>query len=434
MKILLILPKDSTYQSNGAFSKPISYAPLTLTTLAALVPKKLNADITIIDEGVQKPDYGKTDWDIVGITCVTSSAPRAYELSSYFRTKGIFVVLGGAHPTLMPDEASEHADSVVTGVAVKTWPQLLKDYAAGKTKSIYTQGRCKTLVTPTPRRDLQKRAYLGIPTVQATMGCGNHCEYCSINKLWGDNFKRDIPEVIDEIRSLNSKKVLFLDPNLTYDKEYAKELFSALINLNIAWGGSVETSMPEDNELLELAVKSGCMELLMGFESFSQDSLKKTSKEANRVDNYKHIVKTLHKHQIPVMGTFVLGLDGDTKRSLLNTVEYIDDLGLDLARYAVLTPFPGTRLFDRFVKEERIITKNWFYYDHEHVVYKPEQMRPEELQLILTNVWKKTYSTQKIFKRVSRTPRNKGLHLAANIGFKHYARNLAKGIEGHLAS
>jgi radical SAM superfamily enzyme YgiQ (UPF0313 family) len=435
MRILLILPQDRIYRYGGPFGRMTSYAPLTLTTLAALVPEELNAHVDLIDEGVQKPDYGDKVYDVVGITCVASSSTRAYSLAEYWREKGAFVVLGGVHPTLMPEEASRYADSVVVGLAEETWPRLLRDWKNGTVQRMYRADYTKELPSPVPKRELQaSNRYLPIPTITANRGCRNHCEFCSVHKMYGRNsITRPISDVIDELKSLNTKLALFLDPNLTADREYAKELFRALIPLGLRWGGPATANIVRDKELLELLVKSGCEGLLIGFESLSQSSMDNSGKSFNRVGEYKQVVKTLHDREISVLGCFVLGFDDDTLDDLKRLVEIVDDLEIDLLRYAVLTPFPGTNLFSRLEKENRILTRDWSLYDSEHVIFCPRKMHPGELQQILYDTWKRSFAIGRIAKRTARAKKNRLLTLAASIGVRYYARRLANEGTEHLA-
>lgn len=435
MKILLVLPRDNTYYFKGSFLRSVAYAPLTLTTLAAMVPPEFNAEITLVDEGMQEARYDE-HYDLVGLTCCASSSPRAYELCDYFKKRGAFTVLGGAHPTLQPEEAARHADAVVAGAAEKSWPKLLWDWKNGATtEKIYRYEQLEKIHPPIPRRDLEKKGiYMKTPTVIATMGCGNRCEFCSINRLWGDHFKRDIGEVVEEIKALKSKTILFLDPNLTFDYDYAKDLLRALIPLKIQWAGLVGMDSVGDRELFDLIVRSGCRGLLMGFESFSPESILSSSKDKNDIKSYKRVVDTVHGHGISMLGTFVLGLDGDTRESILKTIEHIDALGLEMVRYSVLTPFPGTPLFDRFKADGRILTENWFYYDQEHVVFQPRHMTPFELQELLHVIWKKTYTAKRIFNRVVQADlKQKLLILSANVGFRYYAGNLLRVDNNQLA-
>ncbi|MBN1761117.1 MAG: cobalamin-dependent protein, partial [Chitinispirillaceae bacterium] len=215
MRILLVLPSDTVYRYGGRFGRQLSYAPLSLTTLAALVPPDLNAEIDLVDEGVQSFDYTARQYDIVGITCVTSSATRAYELCAGFRRRGSVVIMGGPHVTLNPDEARRFADIVVTGPAEEVWPALLKDLHGGTRVSGLYRGAVRGIMSAAlpARHLLPPGRYLNIPTVMASRGCTNACSFCSVQSCWqGTVSKRPVAEVVDEIRALRSRRVLFLDP------------------------------------------------------------------------------------------------------------------------------------------------------------------------------------------------------------------------------
>lgn len=427
MKILFILPYDKTYKYNGAFNFAISYAPLNLPLLAALVPAEFNAEIKIIDEGVSKP-LSEGTFDIVVITCVTSSANRAYELCRYWKKKGSYVVLGGAHSTLMPDEAMGYADSIFVGFAEQTFPQFLQDYIHNSPQKIYKHVcNSEHLSMPTPRRDLMSKRYMHIPTIVANRGCVNNCAYCCIHKMWGKKgLTRPIGEVIDEIKSLRSKRYIFLDPSMSSDREYAMELLTALIPLKINWMGLSTIDVTNNSVLLDLMVKSGCEGILAGFESMNAENLSGVGKRTNKVDEYKTAVKKFHDVNISVLGCFVAGFDGDTRQSLLDTVDAIDEICVDLPRFSILTPFPGTDLFDKYEKDGRILTKNWDMYDTMHVVFEPKNMSADELQQTFFQIWKETYKTKRILKRMNNIKRNRFIGLLPAFGFKFYAKRIRK--------
>lgn len=434
MRILLILARDRLYRHDGPFKRMLIYAPLMLTTLAALVPEELDAHIDVIDEGVQKPDYGDKAYDVVGISCVASSSSRAYALAKYWQAKGAFVVLGGVHPTLMPEEAGKHADAIVVGLAEEPWPQLLRDWTSGTVMKTYHADHSKEISCPAAKRELQgKRGYLPIVPVIANRSCKNCCEFCSVHRFFDRrSVPRPIPEVIDEIRCSNPRGVMFYDPNLTVDREYAQELLEALIPLKLRWGASATVDIADDKEFLELAVKSGCEMLLFGLESVSQPSLNRSGKSFNQVAKYKEAVQTVHDHGMSVLGCFVLGFDHDTKEELERTVETVDDLGIDLPRYTVLTPFPGTSLFSRLEAEDRILTRDWSLYDTQHVVFQPRHMAAWELQRILHDVWKRSFTVPRIVKRVAGTRKLKLLNLVGTVGMRFYAHGVADEGMDHL--
>jgi len=425
--MLFILPYDKTYKYGGAFNWAINYAPLMLPTLAALVPKELNAEIKIVDEGVSKPVIDGF-FNIVAITCVTSSANRAYELCKYWKSKGSYVVLGGAHPTLMPDEATKYADSVFFGFAEETFPQFLYDYTHKCPKKTYKH-MCNSghLSMPIPRRDLMSKKYMPIPTIVANRGCANECAFCCIHKMWGNSgLTRPVGEVVDEIKTLRSKHYIFLDPSMSSNREYVLELLTALIPLKIKWMGLSTIDVIHDAALFNLIVKSGCEGILAGFESINTESLEGVGKKTNKVDGYKAAVKQFHDADISVLGCFVAGFDGDTRQSLCDTVEVIDEIGVDLPRFSILTPFPGTDLFDQYKQEGRILTENWDMFDTMHVVFQPKNMSADELQESFYDMWERTYEIKRILKRMKNVKKNRFAGLFPALGFKFYAEKVRK--------
>ena len=427
MRILLILPSDSIYRHDGSFTRPISYAPLTLTTLAALVPDELNATLRLVDEGVENPDYDWNAWDVVGITCVTSSAPRAYQLAKKFRDAGAKVILGGAHPTLNSGEAVGHADCVVAGPAENAWPKILRNVADGNPiEKLYVENAPDILPTPVPRRDLLKSGlYITAPTVTASRGCTHHCSFCSIRKIWNSRMcVRPLDDVIDEIRGIKSRNLIFLDPSITADRSYAILLFDKLATLKKNWAGLATVDFAFDQELLDVAVRSGLRGILVGFETVEQESLTSCGKGFADTGRYIEAVRIFHKHGIAVLGTFVVGFDSDTIDTFRNILEFIDTAKIDLPRFSVLTPFPGTPLFNRLKHDGRILTENWEYYDSVRVVHRPENISVDDLQSGLIDLWHKTYSGGRIFKRFIRSGKNSPLILAANIGFRRYASRI----------
>jgi radical SAM superfamily enzyme YgiQ (UPF0313 family) len=431
MNILLILPRDSTYCYRGCFRRSISYAPLTLTTLAALVPPELGADITIVDEGVQPSDYTQRTYDVVGITCVTAAAPRAYKLSAHFRQQGSFVVLGGVHPTLNPEEAAQHADVVITGFAERTWPRLLLDLSSGeRPHGILHETAPDVLSAPPPRRDLQRQgAYIRHPTVIAARGCRNGCSYCSIQALCEHRAcTRPVEEVIDEIRATRHDTVIFLDPNLAAEHDYAMALMEALIPLNIQWASSATIDFAEDKELRTLLRRSGCMGLLIGIDSVSQESMDAAGKQFNQVSRYATAVRTLQQQGVAVMACFIFGFDGDTSSIFDETLAFIDEAQPDLMRFGVLTPFPGTREFLNLKAQGRILTEDWSRYDTQHVVFEPRHMSPATLQSELIRVWNQAYAWPRIGRRVRRAGKRWPLSVATNVGFRYYAKRVGKTI------
>jgi radical SAM superfamily enzyme YgiQ (UPF0313 family) len=413
------------------FSKSLRYAPLTLTTLAALVPEELNAEIRIIDEGVEDFNIDTVDADIVGITCITANAPRVYELARKLHDMGMTVVIGGVHPTLVPDEVQEHADAIVVGYAEQSWPQLLRDFVAGKMRPRYDEGPGYRFTNvPEPRRDLlKKNGYITINTVQAVRGCPYKCNFCVVPVAWPGYLHRPVREVVSEIERLEGDSFLFLDLSPMENPVYIKQLYQELIPLKKRWGGLSTIRIARDRELLKLASQSGCGGLLIGFESVSAMTIKQMKKGFNKPEQYSEATKIIHDHGIAINGCFVFGLDGDDKGIFERTVDFVNKAAIDLPRFSVATPFPGTPLHHQLTAEKRILIKDWSYYGGQNVVFQPKNMTVEELQKGVQWTWRQVYSLPSIARRVAGSVASRsGLvlktSLLANIGYTKYARML----------
>jgi radical SAM superfamily enzyme YgiQ (UPF0313 family) len=428
MKIQLLSPAGEIHRNkSGIFKTSLRYAPLTLTTLAALVPQDLQAEVAIQDEGVQPLDLD-FEADLVGLTAITGTAPRAYKIADELRAKGHTVVLGGVHPTLLPDEAAPHADALVLGYAEKTWPMLLRDFAKGELKPRYFLPTGRSLAgVPIARRDLLKRErYSTVNSIEATRGCPHKCDFCVVPTAWSNTYAhRPVEEVIAELSTFEGRVALFIDLSPVEDVHYAKALYTAMIPLRMRWVGLATTRIAEDAELLSLAAKSGCKGLLIGFESISQDTLDQTHKHFHAAAEYAEVVKKLHDHGIGIQGCFVFGFDNDDESVFERTAEFVDRTKIDLPRFAVATPFPRTGLYRRLEAEGRLLHKNWALYDVEHVVFQPKQMSPERLQEGLEWTWRQSYGWRSLFRRVWGAPWSiLPLWLSLNAGYRYYANHL----------
>lgn len=427
LRVLLVSPKGPLYRHRGGiFRKSLRYAPLTLTTLASLVPKEIPVRLQLVDEGIDDIDTG-TEADLVAMTVITGSAPRAYELSAQFRKRGIPVVLGGPHVTLVPEDAAPHADSIVVGYAEDTWPQLLRDFQAGQMRPEYRQAPDLSLANrPIPRRDLLPAGkYLTTHVFEATRACVHDCEFCVVPAAWGrKQLQKPVEDIVADIRSHYASRIIFIDLNLIADREYARRLFTALIPLKVKWFGLSTTLLVKDPDLLELAARSGCTGLLMGLESLSKDSLRSVHKGFNSPDEYQELVRTLHRHGIALMGCFVLGMDGDGPEAALEAAQFAVEAGIDLPRFAISTPFPGTALYKRLEAEGRILTRDWSLYDGQHVVFQPKRMTVQELQEGHEAAWRHTYKASNIARRLAKSRIQIPVAVAANLGYRFYANNL----------
>ena len=428
-RVALISPKGPLYRHRGGiWKKSLRYQPLTLTTLASLIPSDFPHALRLIDEGIADVPLD-LDADLIGITVITGTATRAYELADHYRARGCTVILGGPHVTLIPDDAQPHADAVVVGYAEDTWPQLLRDFAAGTLQPRYVQAPGLSLAgRPFARRELlPNRQFLTSNVFEATRGCVHACEFCVVPTAWGRRpLQKPVYEVVADISQYGARKLIFVDLNLIADRAYAIELFKALVPLRIRWYGLSTVLLADDDELLELAQKSGCNGLLMGLESLSAANLRGNRKGFNSPDRYAAVVERLHAHGIALQGCFVFGLDDDHPDVFLETAEFAVQAKIDLPRFAVVTPFPNTPLYRRLDAEGRILTKNWELYDAQHVVFQPRHMSVEELTNGIESAWKHAYSYSSIWRRIRASPAPWPVRLGTNLGYRFYANNLSR--------
>ncbi len=430
IRVALISPKGPLYRHRGGiFRRSLRYLPLTLPTLAALVPEELDIRLTCLDEGIQEVDPERLEADLVGLTVLTGSAPRAYELAGRLRARGVRVVLGGPHVTLVPEDAAPHADSIVVGYAEESWPRLLRDFAAGRLHPRYDQEAGLDLASsPLPDRSVLPRSrYLTPHVFEATRGCVHNCEFCVVPSAWGRRpLQKPVEDIVRDMERMGTRRAIFIDLNLIADRDYAVRLFTALRPLGIQWFGLATTLLAEDLPLLDLAAESGCRGLLMGLESISPANLRKSRKGFNRPDRYATLVERLHQRKIALQGCFVFGMDEDGPEVFERTARFAVEAAIDLPRFAILTPFPGTPLFRRMEAEGRILTRDWELYDGQHVVFQPARMSAAELQEGTEAAWKAAYAWPSIFRRLRRTAAPLPIAFFTNLGYRHYAWNLQR--------
>lgn len=372
-------------------SKIVSFPkPLTFPILAALVPKEHY--VKVVEASPRDIDYDEK-YDIIGITSVTRYANWMYEMADEFRRRGSFVVLGGWHASALPDEAKQHADSVVIGEAEETWPQLIKDFENDNVKPFYYADRPVGVeLIPHPANVYRTGPILGI---QATRGCPYGCEFCAITNMRLRNIfrARPVEDVIEEIRSLPGKIFNFHDNSLTINPEYTKKLFKEMRGLDkVFYGFGNINILGEDDEFLKIASEAGCAGWLIGFESISQESINMIGKKTNVVEKYLSSVRKIHDHGMIVLGSFVFGFDGDTIDVFDRTDEFVRISEIDVPDTMILTPYPGTPLYNRLEKEGRILTKDWLKYNFETVVFEPKHMTPQELYENTRKLYKKWHS------------------------------------------
>ena len=427
LRIVLISPKGPLYRHRGGiFRKSLRYMPLTLPTLAALVPEDINAEVTCIDEGIAEVDLN-LQADLIGMTVITGTAPRAYKLADHFRRRRIPVVLGGPHVTLVPDDAQPHADSIVVGYAEEEWPRLLRDFVASRLQPRYTQSPALALSGyPLPDRTvLPRRRYITSNVFEATRGCIHNCSFCVVPSAWGRKpFQKPVEAVVEDLRRERARRAIFIDLNIIADRHYAAQLFEALMPLKIQWYGLATTLLSDDPPLLDLMARSGCRGLLIGLESMSRQNLRSNQKQFNDPAKYARLVEQLHARRIALQACFVFGLDDDKPDVFLKTAQFTVDAKIDLPRFAIVTPFPGTALYRRLESEGRIFTKNWELYDGQHVVFQPAQMTVGELERGNEAAWKYAYRWSSIARRLRHTAAPWHVAALTNLAYRHYAHGL----------
>lgn len=426
-KLALMAPAGAMHRFGGNFGHSLHYAPLTLTTLAAIVPEELGFDITIYDETVGSlPLY--PDADIICLTAITGTAPRTYAFADRYRALGHTVILGGVHPTLMPMEAKEHADAVVTGFGENTFPALLGDWLQGQLQPFYHQesGEFNIAGRPIPKRELlNKRGYITKNTVEAVRGCSLPCTFCAYPAAFGSKIHpRPVEEVVAEVAQLKAKIIVFPDVNLIASRRYALELFKALEPLKIIWLGLATSSVGLDDELITAFRRSGCRGLLIGMESVVQESQAFVNKGVNKGVDYIELMKRLHDNGILVQGCFAFGGDEEGPDVFDRTVELCLEAKVDLPRFSILTPFPGTKYYHELKKEGRIFEHNWAMYDVEHVVFQPKKMTVDQLHDGTIKAWREIYSVRSVHERLKPYRDAPWLSIPLNLGYKGYADKL----------
>lgn len=426
MKLLLATADGRIHRLKwGPVNRSFREAPLTLTTLAALVPPELHADIRVVD-GSLDPIPLDEHFDLVGISLITGTSLTAYQIADHFRRRGIPVVLGGVHVSLCPDEAAQHADALVIGFAEQAWPQLLRDFAAGRMQKSYRAQTADLQGLPIARRDLQrKHGYMMPNTVFATRGCRNNCDFCTVPAVPFGWQVRPVAEVVREVAALPARRFAFNDVSITEDRDYAVQLFTALAPLKKKWGGLCTTRIIQDPELLDLMVKSGCVYLLLGFESLADSSLRGMAKGFNHTENYAAVVQALHARGIIIQGCFIFGLDDDQPSVFAETVAAVNRLHIDIPRYAIYTPYPGTPAFKRLAAEKRLLHQNWHYYDTQHVVFQPKNMTPESLDAGFVTAYAETFSLRSILQRTLKSPQFT-IACVGNLAYRLYVRRLRR--------
>jgi radical SAM superfamily enzyme YgiQ (UPF0313 family) len=377
MDIVLISPARNPYVKKP---KGIMMPQLALNLLEGLTPPEHR--VTLIEEEIDSVDL-EAQCDLVGISCMTSNAPRAYHLADEFRRRGRTVVLGGVHPTILPDEALGHADSVVVGEAEGVWQQLLQDVQAGRLQERYHRPfpSLEQYVHIRHRKGTKKRLFGAVP-VMTTRGCPYNCEFCCVHDLFGRKIRHvPVENVVRDIVDSGGKTFLFLDDNIIGDPKYAKELFRAIKPLNIRWGGQASISFVRETEMMRLAAESGCIGLFFGLESVSKSQLIAMRKSLKDIEQVEEAIGRVQDMGIHFHASMIFGFDDDTIDVFPETLDFLARNRVSSASLNVLTPYPGTKTYEKFRNAGRLLTDDWRHYNHNTVVFRPSRMSALELQI-----------------------------------------------------
>ncbi len=428
-KWLLVQPKSKTNLMVDSGKVSI---PLNLMMVGTLAKKEF--DVEFVDEriGDKVPD-DLSAYDVVAITARTLNVSKAYDIADRARAHGAKVIMGGTHPTMLFDEAKEHADSIVFGEVESVWDALAADiknntmqpqYKAGAFKSMTEMGMPDfSIVLSSPNA---KNYSFRVP-ILATKGCPVGCNFCTTPTIYGKSFRtRDSQKVVDELafhQNRLGKKgihISFMDDNISFKPAFMEELLNAMIGTGVKWNANISMNFLEKPEVAALAKESGCELLNIGFESVTPETIQYVHKGSNRVGRYEDVVANVHKQGIGIQGYFIFGFDTDTQRSFQGTFDFIMQNRIEFPVFTIATPFPGTPWFEEM--KPRIEHFNWDKYDTYHYTYKPAKMEREEFLNAFIKVQREVYSWKNIWHRMAGKPLN--WVWAVNVAMHYFTRRL----------
>ncbi len=439
IKVLLISPTGLDKHGKPIVQRKTYLPGLTMPQLAAVTPD--DADVRVVSETSEDIPFNE-HWDLVGLTGMGGSGVvRGWQLGDIFRQKGSKVVMGGIAASLCKEEWTlEHTDCLVKGEAEDTWPVLIQDFINGRLKNIYRMQQAPDVTKfPEPAYTKFNAPKYGFwRPVQATRGCPFPCKFCSISEFFQRSYrKRPVEQVIRDVRAAKrtgTRYITFIDDNIGVDMKYCKELWEALIDENIIWASQCSLQLSENEDMLALAYKSGCRILSFGIETINEKSLTHIDKEWNRPTRYKQAFDAIRKHGIEVSTEMILGLDGDNQDVFEKTFDFLMENRIALPRLYILTPVPGTPMYEELDAEGRIFDHNFVKYNGGDAVFHPKNMKASELQEGYWKLYQQLYSVKNIYKRIGSNPANlspfmRVFVLATNMVYRnHIGRDITPGI------
>jgi radical SAM superfamily enzyme YgiQ (UPF0313 family) len=429
----------------------LGYPAISLPMIAAITPDSFN--VRLVDCTFEEVPFNEP-CDLALIVGQTHHMPQAYRISDELRRRGVPTILGGMHVTALPEEGLRHADTLILHEGESVWQQILSDFTSGTLQQTYDGGPVDLATLPPIRRDLfNQKFYHPGEIIETTRGCPVGCKFCAVKDFFGSKFRTRPPEAIKkELMDLfgprppqakwknwlakhwhkdipyfiENRLLYVMDSNFISEPTHARAVLQVLKECDIRWYGHASFNLIRDPELLDLMAESGCMSMNIGFESINQININKMGKIPNKVDQYAECIKALHDREIGVMGTFIVGFDDDTPAVFDELADFILENQLETAFTLIMTPLPGTGVFEQMDKENRITSKFWGDYEHGTVTFKPKKMTARELHEGMRHVWKRVYSLRGIYQRILKKPRIRPFFfLPVNLGFRKCTKILA---------
>ena len=445
--LFLISAATGSEARNSAFGIKLpllGYPAISLAMISALTPDKFN--LRLVDEANEPVPYGE-GCEVALIVGQTHHMPNAYFIADRLRSEGTKVILGGMHVTALSEEALQHADSVIIGEGEAVWGNILDDFAAGSLKRKYYGREVDIDDLPPIRRDLlNKKFYHAGEIIETTRGCPVGCVFCGVQNFFGARFRVRSPEAIrqelmaifgprppqtrwkqwlarhwhPDIPYFVERRLLYVtDPNFVSEPRHARAVLEVFRECDIRWYGHAGLNLTRDEKMLDLMAESGCIGVNIGFESLSQTNMDQMHKLPNKTTQYADCIRRLHEREIGVMGTFMVGFDEDTPEVFDQIVDFAMENRLETAFVLILTPMPGTKLFEQMRSENRIFSHNWLDYDQGTVTFFPKNMTPGQLHQGMRSAWERVYSWRGIWRRIMRKPRVRSFfYLPVNLGFR----------------